>query len=186
MHLLGAFVFSLKIYFVIKYVKCSQRVNTARKIEVVFIPAQVPLNLVVLLTSFLRKSAASRATAAYKLSKWLKLSAPREPCNTYTWIILFRVSQGYLYWLAQASYSQPQTLLSDILTTRCSLLKLWNSFAFMYHARKYFVYPISSRNKVSTLGMACSHAPHSRVHILPLLLIWRLAIWLLENFIEEV
>lgn len=167
-------MFSLKTYFVIKYDKCSQRMNTARKLEVEFIPTQIPFNLVVLWESFLRKSAASRATATYKLPERLKLCIPGAPCSTYTWTILFTASQGYLHWLAQASYSQTQTLLPDMLTTPSSF-ETMDSVAFTYHRRKYFVCPISSRNKVSTLGMACRQAPHSRVHSLPLSLILRLA-----------
>lgn len=56
-------MFNLKIHFVIKYDKCSQRMNTARKNEVVFIPTQVPFNLVILGQAVFKKSAASRATA---------------------------------------------------------------------------------------------------------------------------
>lgn len=168
---------------------CSKNEH-CKKNWCVFIPTYSScvfiLNLVVLWTSFLRKFAASRATATHRLSKWLKLSAPRAPCNTYTWIILLTMSQGYLHWLAQASYTQTQTLLPDILTTHCSLLKLWKSSAFTYHRRKHFVYPTSNRNKVSTPGTACRHASHSRVHSLPLLYTLRLVLELLENFIKKV
>lgn len=42
------FVSSLKVYFVLKYHKCSQRMNIAREIKVIIIPTWVPSSMVIL------------------------------------------------------------------------------------------------------------------------------------------